>query len=1327
MSKGILSPTPPFVIAQSVRMRFLLLPAFSLFLLGLPAAAQSVLRQAQAPKTQARTSVALPVPAAVEQRGAQARQNLPAWWRNAVLDPARSNLPLIHEERALHQGTTGVSAHLADAVWETLTADQLAALPGLGQPGPAPVIHAAVGISRKKPFALVDIEPYRTNAANGRVERLASYRLELVEEHGPAPAGGARSGTYPDHSKLANGQWYRFTVAKSGVHALTYEFLQQLGVETDGLASDQINVYGNHAGVLPYTNLPHLPTDLVLNAVRMEDGGDGQFGPGDRLLFYASDAQRWTPNSDGRTFNHVKNAWTDSASYFVGIGTDLPERIAPAVQSTATPTVEVNAFTDRQVIDKDGVNVIKSGRIMFGETYDQVVTYNYNFPLPNLAPDSINLRTGLLGRTIGSPSSFLITASGVTKTIQVAPVGTSPEQPYGTYVSSAWKVGPAAGSLPITVTYQKNNPVTARGHMDYLEVNARRILNMAGDQMEFRDPLSVGSGNTAHFTLAAASGVAHIWEITNPTDVRELTTGNNGGNLDFTVTTDSLRSFIAFKSTGLLTPAAIGHVPAQDLHATPLPMDLVIVCPPQFLGEAGRLAQRRSEEGLTVTLVTPQQVFNEFSSGQRDGTAIKRYMKMLYDRAGTDSTLLPRYLLLFGDGSYNNLALDPNNQNLVPTYQSLNSWGYAQSYTSDDYFISLDDSEGESPQDLVDMGVGRLPVSNLAQATSTVDKLLNYDRLDLNAAAPSSCAIGGDGGAADWRTSVLFVADDRDGDNGDGEIHMANSDALANRVEAEEPFLNVNKIYMDAYTQYSTPGGQRYPDAALELQNRVQKGDLVVNYVGHGGEVGWGHERYLDNSTILGWTNNYRLPLFMTATCEFSRWDDPARTSAGEFVLLNANGGGIGLMTTTRIAFSGSNQALSNDFYDFAFRPTDEQGRDQRLGDVYRRTKVAITQTSGTSVNHRNFSLLGDPSMRLALPRNSAAITAITDTLGNPVDTIRALATVRVNGTVNGPGGTVLTDFNGTVVPTVYDKETIVQTLRNDPYGNPFSFKLQRNIIYRGRATVTNGAFSFTFVVPKDIDYAVDSGRISVYAESLTTNATGYTNSPLVGGTDPNAAEDLSGPTVDLFLNDESFVPGGITNSSPLLYAKLFDRNGINTLGSSIGHDLTATLDANTDHAIVLNDWYEADKDSYQSGQVRYRLSELAEGRHTLDLKAWDVYNNSSLRSIEFVVAPSAELALAHVLNYPNPFTTRTDFYFEHNRPCETLDCQVQVFTVSGRLVKTLNRRLNCNGFRSEALPWDGLDDHGDKIGRGVYIYRLSITTAMGEKADKLEKLVILR
>ena len=1244
-----------------------------------------------------------------------------------MLDGSRQDLPFIHETKKLAQNTTGFTAYLGSTRYLPLSEVDLIALPGIGVLGEEPEMRSILGFERKKPIALIDIYPYRKNPVTGQIERLVDYSVQLVEVK-RSGSGGPKSGVYPDNSKMASGDWYRFSVLQDGVYKITYQFLQELGIDMTSMSSDRINVFGNHAGQLPFKNSPFVPTDLLTNAIEVVDGGDGQFGANDHLLFYATGPQRWDYTSSTGRFKHTKNVYSDSASYFIGIDIEEPKRIQAVAQSTDPLTDQVSAFTDRQVIDRDLVNLLKSGRTWYGETYDLTTTYNYSFSLPFLRPsEPLCVEVDVLSRTIGTgnTSQWVVAVGNDQFTFNDLGVNGSYS---GQYADSSKRVFCATyggGTLPISVTFNKHDPISSVGWMNYLEVNARRDLNMTGDQLGFREPNTVGPGRVSEFSLGQSSSIHRIWEITDPTTAGNVEYADGGATKTFRLPTDALREFIAFKNSGYLQAVPIGRVDNQNLHATVLPADLVIICPVEYQSEAQRLAERRSSEGLSVVMVSPQQVFNEFSSGQRDATAIKRYMRMLYDRAGTDEALIPRYLLLFGDGSFNNISTSGANQNLIPSYQSFNSWLPSACFTTDDYFGLLDDNEGEANGDILDIGVGRLPVSDVVQARDMVTKLLAYDQPVLGqGTTSSSCTSGSDGGASDWRNWVLFASDDMTGDGPPTEtFHMINSDELAAKVQLKAPCLNISKIYMDAYVQQSTPGGQRYPEAQAALQDRVQKGALVVNYIGHGGEVGWAHERLLDNQTILGWTNLERLPLFMTATCEFTRWDDPARTSAGENVLLNPNGGGIGLMTTTRIAYSGANQALARKFYDFVFEPADELGHATRLGDIYRHTKVAV---SGSDSNYRNFCLLGDPSVQLATARNEARITLVTDTLGNPIDTLKALAVVRISGEVTDTTGNLLADFNGVVVPTVFDKSTTVNTLANDG-GNPYAFDLRKNIIYRGKVTVQNGLFSFTFVVPKDINYQVGPGRISIYAEDAQRNACGFSNETLVGGTDANALADEQGPRIDLYMNDERFVPGGITSEDPLLYAKLFDDNGINTLGNSIGHDLTAVIDANSENAIVLNDVYESDLDTYKSGKVRYRLSNLAEGAHTLDLKAWDVFNNSSRKSLEFVVAPSAELALAHVLNYPNPFTTNTQFFFEHNRPCSNLDVQVQVFTVAGRLVKTLSRQLACDGYRSEPLAWDGLDDQGDKLGRGVYVYRLSVANEDGEAADKVEKLVILR
>ena len=950
----------------------------------------------------------------------------PVPFNGAFIDRERGGVPYYHETLDLPFNTTAFTAHLTQASYTPLTPEEVAQWPALDSAGASPEVHTRLGWYRKRPQAMVTVYPFRKDPSTGRIEKLTSFRIDLVETRGTPKAGGARA--YPESSKLATGTWYRFTVARDGVYRLSYEFLRDMGVDIAGMSSDRINIYGNHFGQLPYRNDIPRPTDLLLNAIQVQDGGDGVMNPGDHILFYASGAQRWELQGD--RFVHVKNVYSDSACYFIGIDTDLPKRVSAAAITDLPATTTVTSFNDRQVFDRDLVNLIKSGRTFYGETFDQVTTHNFNFETPFLqAGESAELIFSGAARTINSgvtpnSSTFTITSGSILN--NTFPVNGVPLNYAGAFArnfTQTYTLQPSGNSIPVTVTFNKFDPITSIGWMNFLALNCRRDLRFIGDQLAFRDLNSVQPGGVADFVVDQGQNVWQIWEITDPTDVRNVAFTEQGAQRIFRVRTDSLRQFVAFRNAGFLTPTPVGRVPNQDLHATPNPTDLVIVCPAPFMAQAQRLAERRMQDGLSVVMVTPQQVFNEFSSGARDATAIKRYMRMLYDRAGTDPALMPRYLLLFGDGSYNNVSLAATNQNWIPSYQTENAVDFSRSYTSDDYFGLLDENEGEGTGDLIDIGVGRFPVSSVQQAREVVDKILNYDRLQLLTATGEVCASTGGGGLADWRTSVLFTSDDQDGSSFEGTIHMSQSDFLARRVEDEHPCFNVDKIFLDAYQQVSTPGGQRYPQAAQDLNDKVQKGLLLVNYVGHGGEVGWAHERFLDIPTILGWTNMDRLPLFMTATCEFSRWDDPARTSAGEYVLLNPVGGGIGLMTTTRLAYSDQNFQLGQRFYDHVFRETDALGREHRLGDVFHGTKRAITTAQPTQLNHRNFSLLGDPSQRLAMPRMQVRITAITDTLGNPLDTVSALSTVRITGFVDNGSGQPMADFNGVVIPTVYDKE----------------------------------------------------------------------------------------------------------------------------------------------------------------------------------------------------------------------------------------------------------------------------------------------------------------
>lgn len=501
---------------------------------------------------------------------------------------------------------------------------------------------------------------------------------------------------------------------------------------------------------------------------------------------------------------------------------------------------------------------------------------------------------------------------------------------------------------------------------------------------------------------------------------------------------------------------------------------------------------------------------------------------------------------------------------------------------------------------------------------------------------------------------------------------------------------------------------------------------MIMNYTGHGGEVGWGHERILDIAAINSWNNYDQLPIFVTATCEFSRYDDPDRTSAGELTFLNNQGGAIALFTTARATYGSSNFTLNSALFDCALDETLINGEYPRFGDIIRLSK---NKSGAVSDNDRKFILLGDPALTLVYPKYQVVTASVNGSVSS-TDTLKALKKVIVTGEIQDGSGNKLITYNGILYSMVYDKPTKIKTLGSDPSSHSTTFEIQNSLLYKGKSSINDGDFSFTFIVPKDIAYQFGNGKISYYASNPTMDGCGYDRSIVVGGYESGVPVDETGPAVDLYLNDESFVFGGITDENPTLLAFVKDSNGINTVGNGIGHDIVAVLDRNTEKSINLNDYYETDIDSYISGSVRYPLTNLDEGNHALSFKIWDVYNNSSDSYLEFVVAESAELALDHVLNYPNPFTTYTEFYFEHNQPNSMLEVLLQVFTVSGRLVYTYNDFVSTSGFRSGPIPpygWNAKDDFGDKLARGVYLYKLSVKSMDGSYADKLEKLVILK
>lgn len=1089
-------------------------------------------------------------------------------------------------------------------------------------------------------------------------------------------------------------------------------FFNSLGINTNSLASSSIRVFGNGGRMLPEGNDQPRADDLQELAIQVLDGGDGQLNGTDQVLFFAPGPDEWVRDSLQQRFRHRKNLYSDKSYFFVSVGAN-GKRIDNAPLQTA-PNLVLNSFSERYFHELDTVNFLSGSKEWYGEEFANLpgrsLSRNFNVSLSSLVPGApVQLQANFVARSVGTGSRFDIRINNQpVGQLPVNAVNSGLYDPFAQAVSGVFNGTVSQNSIDLNFSYVPGS-INAQGWLNWFELFTRRSLMMSGTaSLFFRDWPSVGPSNVAEFVIGNAPASLQVWEITDPLSPRRMPGNFSGTEYRFVHDCYRLREYTAFNPAGLPGPAAEGIVPNQDLHAAQ-PADYIIITHPSLLAEAERLAGlHRQHSGLRTVVASTVQVYNEFGGGSPDPVAIRDFVKMYYDKFSSSGTGAPKYLLLFGDASFDYKKRISPVTNLVPCWQNDFPLDPLLSYTSDDFFGFLDDAEdinSGTVMNLLDIGIGRVPAQNAEEARQFVDKLETY-------LSPS--------GLGPWRNNIVFVADDEDNN-----LHLQDAETISATAMAEGPVFNQQKIYLDAYRQESGAGGSRYPDAVQASNNRVENGVLIWNYNGHGGSRRLAEETILDAGMVSGWNNTGKLPLFITATCDFAPYDNPLVSSLGENILLRPKTGGIALLTTTRPVFAFSNRVMNNNYLRAALRPA-TGGVYKTLGESLREAKNFTYQSAGDISNNRKFTLLGDPALRLGFPQQQVRITAIN---GLPValtDTLSAMEEVRVEGEVTDRNGTLLNGFNGTVYPSVFDKPPTIQTLANDPGSQAVAFSSQASALFRGKATVNNGRFSFRFRMPRDINYQYGNGRISLYADDGRQDANGYFTAFRVGGMGTDTGNDQEGPVIKAYLNDEKFANGGTCNQRPLLLLQLSDSSGIQTSGTGIGHELVATLDNDNRNYFILNDYFEAARDRYQEGTVRFRLPELTPGPHSLRIKAWDVLNNSSETTLDFTVASDDALQLGHVLNYPNPFTSHTRFWFEHNKPGLPLQVQLQVMTITGRTVKTFSRTITTTGNRSDEIEWDGRDDAGQRLGRGVYLYRLRVKAPGVKEREVLERLVIL-
>ncbi len=1101
-------------------------------------------------------------------------------------------------------------------------------------------------------------------------------------------------------SVLAEGSWFKMRIEDRGVYKLSYQYLKDAGVPLDNINPRTIKIFGYGADVVPQANDIPRSYDPEEIAIHISGEDDQVFNTNDYVLFYAQDGDDYGYVNGQLNYKH--NIYSDENYYFITYGGSEGRRIESLANIEGSFPL-VSTFDDFAYFEEENHNLLTSGREWYSRRYNTTTSEEFNFNFDNLVSGSdIQLSVAVMAQAF-QESSFDISINNNS-------VGNMPVQPvldfnlrqyryrikgYESFDKFSAQVGGASNIVRIGIDYRKN-PTQSVGFLNYLMVEVKRNLAFSQDQMIWRSVESVDNPNST-FRITNTNQNSKIWNISDAKTPEEQRFELSGSIIEFNAESSTVQEYIIFDTQLSKTPASVIPLANQNLKSL-TDVEFLIVSHQEFLSEASRLANfRMNNDNLSSKAVELSKVYNEFSGGRQDVSAIRDLAKYLYDNGKL------KYLLLMGRGSYDYKDNINNNTNYVPIYESRNSLDPLDTYASDDYYGFLENNEGEweessSGSHTMDIGVGRIPATTLEEAKIVVDKIINY--------TTNPQAIGR------WRNDVVFVADD-----GDFNLHQRQANELTVFVDTTYSAFQSDKFYLDNFPQISQPSGEISPAASEHLDDVVNAGALIVNFTGHGGETGWMQEQVLDIVQIQNWNNYNRLPLFVTATCEFGRHDDPKRVSAGELVVTSDKGGGVAIVSTCRPVSSASNFDLNKAFYEVVYQQ--ENGQYLRLGDIFRLTK---NNDNANKIGNRNFALLGDPTIRLAYPENNISITQINGSESKS-DTLKALSKVKLSGEIRDFNNTFDSNFDGVVEFKIHDKEVFKTTLGNE--SAPFTYKSKENLIFSGSSTVTQGQFDIEFIVPKNISYEIGTGKINMYAYDGLKDANGSDIEIKVGGAEVNPPEDNEGPDIKLFIGDTLNTSLNQVSHNTNLVVILSDHSGINLSSFGVANNITATLDDK--QTFILNDHYEAFKDTYQKGMITFPLEDLTMGKHVVSVKAWDTYNNSSESNIEFIVADPNSIVIYDIANIPNPFSNSTIFEISHNRAGENLSIDLEVISPIAGSVIQYQIEIENSPSDVRFFEWDGRSSTGEKLLPGIYIYKVGLRSIRdGAKNQAYKRLMLI-
>ncbi len=1092
--------------------------------------------------------------------------------------------------------------------------------------------------------------------------------------------------TNPNSVKF-EGVWYKFKATKEGIYKIKRSELSSLGIDASTVDPRTIKIFNNGGYALNEKLETPTPTGMVENAIYISGEADGKFDANDYILFYGRGTDFWEYKTSSKKIERYHHPYSKDNFYWISFGGANGKRMEEQQSLTSTPNEVVTTTVAFKILDDDKINIGRSGRDYWGDEFN---TNNKSHTYINsldgrIESENIFYRYRFANSSNSSHTLKVYENGKLIKTQTIRGYGTS---------SYSWGVASKgttefSGALPENRSALKFevaiNSAESKAYIDYYEIEYQRDLKVLSDEIIF---FSNDNTNVVKYMLNNFSNSSiRAFNITDNESVKIITSSNvSGGMIDFTASEKegNRAKYIALTDSKLKSISDIEKVEISNSIISGEGAEYIIITDKKFSSEAERLAEYRKNDAprkYSTKVVYVEDILNEFSCGMMDPTAIRNFLKYGYE----NWNIKPYFVLLFGDGNYDYLNAEGYNQNFVPTYQTRESLNELASYPMDDYYSRIAGNDQKA-----DIAIGRINILTTTDAKNTVDKIINYEKTDNGL----------------WKNIITLVADDRETSHGiESNLHTPQSERLVR--ERVPGFMNTRKIYLAAYPTVITGFGRRKPEVNQEIIDAVNQGTLILNFIGHGNPTVWAHEGVFEQTSTIPSFKNEKLFFLTAATCDFGRYDDPTAQSSTEDLLLAKNRGMIGGFSAARVVYSHANEALNLKFYSYLLSESLDDMKDMTVGEAFQLTKIAKTLD-----NDEKFHLFCDPAIRLNIPKAPAIIEKVNgENLTSKVQ-LKALSNASIEGEVKNYDGTTNTVFNGEAVISVYDSDIIKQL---PELGNDIRARMvvPGGVIFRGRATVSNGKFSTKFTVPQDISYENRNGKIVAYITDDDNDGIGFTKDIIIGGTDSSATNDGSGPEIEITFDDAESSSTSLVNEDFTIVLNLQDETGLNTTGSGIGHKLKGVINDNAASEIDFTSYFVGDLDAEgKSGKVNYKLTNFELGEHKIEITAWDVFNNPSQQISYFTVVNSDEVVLKDVVNYPNPFRNNTTFLFQHNIT-EPIDVKIKIYTIAGRLIKNIEEYSILDKFVK--IDWDGKDEDGSTIASGTYLYKVIIKSIDGK------------